>query len=179
MKSQPYPKLIHYLFTRKFVIVIIGILSAIAFPSFITSSCACKPGSEAKVYLGSINRAQQAYFLESGKFSPTINQLEIGIQEDTERYKYSTKITKNSAFNYGIAKLKYLDKNNFFDEKPLYSFVAAVFIVQDPKINEKKTITIICQNDVPGTIKPNNPTLKNGIPTCVEGTTDININTKR
>ncbi|MBR8841236.1 MAG: prepilin-type N-terminal cleavage/methylation domain-containing protein, partial [Stigonema ocellatum SAG 48.90 = DSM 106950] len=59
------------------VIIIIGILSAIALPSFLNQANKGKQ-SEAKQYTGSMNRAQQAYFLEQGGFSTGINQLGLG-----------------------------------------------------------------------------------------------------
>ena len=49
------------------VIIIIGILSAIALPSFLNQANKAKQ-SEAKTYVGSMNRAQQAYYLENDSF---------------------------------------------------------------------------------------------------------------
>lgn len=44
--------------------------------------------NEAKQYVGSMNRAQQAYYLENNRFAAQLNQLGLGIQSDTEHYKY-------------------------------------------------------------------------------------------
>ncbi|MGB7084463.1 MAG: type IV pilin-like G/H family protein, partial [Phormidesmis sp.] len=60
------------------VIIIIGILSAIALPSFLNQANKAKQ-SEAKTYVGSMNRAQQAYYLERGAFTGTITDLGLGI----------------------------------------------------------------------------------------------------
>jgi type II secretion system protein G len=49
------------------VIIIIGILAAIALPSFLNQANKAKQ-SEAKTYVGSMNRGQQAYFLENDTF---------------------------------------------------------------------------------------------------------------
>jgi uncharacterized protein YjbI with pentapeptide repeats len=43
---------------------------------------------EAKVYTGSMMRAQQAYFLENGKFAVKLSDLGIGIESDTKDYAY-------------------------------------------------------------------------------------------
>jgi type IV pilus assembly protein PilA len=51
------------------VIIIIGILAAIALPSFLNQANKAKQ-SEAKTYLGSINRAQQGFYLEEGNNAP-------------------------------------------------------------------------------------------------------------
>jgi type IV pilus assembly protein PilA len=69
------------------VIIIIGILSAIALPSFLNQANKAKQ-SEAKTYVGSANRAQQAYFLEKNAFAPDLTTLELGIS-NTPNYSYT------------------------------------------------------------------------------------------
>ncbi|NET60228.1 MAG: prepilin-type N-terminal cleavage/methylation domain-containing protein [Symploca sp. SIO2E6] len=72
------------------VIIIIGILSAIALPSFLNQANKAR-ASEAKSYIGTMNRAQQAYILENPVFvtEPTdFSNLGLGIQTQTENYTY-------------------------------------------------------------------------------------------
>ena len=72
------------------VIIIIGILSAIALPSFLNQANKAKQ-SEAKTYVGSANRAQQAYYLENGEFVTDVanfGQLGLGIETSTANYLY-------------------------------------------------------------------------------------------
>ena len=69
------------------VMVIIGILAAIALPSFLNQSAKARQ-SEAKTYIGSINRAQQAYRIENPTFAGSLNFLEIGIPTATVDYTY-------------------------------------------------------------------------------------------
>jgi prepilin-type N-terminal cleavage/methylation domain-containing protein len=72
------------------VIIIIGILSAIALPSFLNQANKAKQ-SEAKQYLASINKGQQAYYAENGSFIATvdnINDLGLGIKTGTNNYTY-------------------------------------------------------------------------------------------
>ncbi|MCC5651320.1 type IV pilin-like G/H family protein [Nostoc sp. XA013] len=84
------------------VIIIIGILSAIALPSFLNQAAKAKQ-SEAKTYVGSVNRAQQAYRIENSSFATNISALEIGIPSTTPHYTYTiasadaTKTTFNAA----------------------------------------------------------------------------------
>ena len=73
------------------VIIIIGILSAIALPSFLNQANKAKE-SEAKTYVGSMNRGQQAYFTEKGVFTDDIPDLGIGIEEGTDNYEYDTEV---------------------------------------------------------------------------------------
>ena len=68
------------------VIIIIGILSAIALPSFLNQASKAKE-SEAKTNAGAVNRAQQAYRLENPQFASSIGDLKIGIQ-DSANYSY-------------------------------------------------------------------------------------------
>ena len=74
------------------VIIIIGILSAIALPSFLNQANKARQ-SEAKTYVGSMNRAQQAYYMENGAFTGTIAELGLGIQPTTENYSYTVTVT--------------------------------------------------------------------------------------
>jgi type IV pilus assembly protein PilA len=69
------------------VIIIIGILSAIALPSFLNQANKARQ-AEASTYVGSINRGQQAYFLERSVFG-NLSNLELGIR-DTKNYTYSS-----------------------------------------------------------------------------------------
>ncbi|MDB9375252.1 type IV pilin-like G/H family protein [Nodularia sphaerocarpa] len=73
------------------VIIIIGILSAIALPSFLNQANKAR-ASEAKTYAGSVNRAQQAYYLEAGDFvtdNDNFGQLQLGINTQTANYVYT------------------------------------------------------------------------------------------
>lgn len=64
--------------------------------------------SEAKMYVGFMNRAQQALFIDKSAFGTSVNALGIGIKKETTNYKYSVITTKQTAFNYGVSKQKYL-----------------------------------------------------------------------
>ncbi|KJH71516.1 type IV pilin-like G/H family protein [Aliterella atlantica] len=69
------------------VIIIIGILSAIALPSFLSQVAKARQ-SEGKANVGSLNRAQQTYYFEKETFTNDINSLGIGIST-TNNYSYS------------------------------------------------------------------------------------------
>jgi prepilin-type N-terminal cleavage/methylation domain-containing protein len=98
MKSEFKAKFLQHLLKRKedegftliellVVIIIIGILSAIALPSFLNQANKARE-SEAKQYVGSINRAQQAFFLEKSQFTTEFGRLGLGIQTQTANYAY-------------------------------------------------------------------------------------------
>jgi type IV pilus assembly protein PilA len=69
------------------VIIIIGILSAIALPTFLGQANKARE-SGAKTNLGAINRAQQNYRIENGAFSSSLSDLDIGVS-DTDDYEFS------------------------------------------------------------------------------------------
>ncbi|HEY9301887.1 MAG TPA: type IV pilin-like G/H family protein [Phormidium sp.] len=148
------------------VIVVIG---ASALPSFLGASNRGKDKTlEAKQYVSSMSRGQQAYFAEKNAFSSSVKALEIGIKTETINFKYSIRATKKAAFNYGVAK-----KND------LKSYVGGVFLVAAKNFEpnaakeERTTTSILCETDSPGTIQPAEPTYENGKIACGKGTTQV------
>ena len=145
----------------------IGAIGAIALPSFLNSTH--QPMiSEAKQYVGSMNRAQQALFIEKNAFATSVDALGIGIKTETTNFKYSVRATKKAGFNYGVSKAKNLK-----------SYVGGVFLVPAKNFapnaakDEITTTSILCQADSPGTIKPAEPTYENGKIACGQGTTKV------
>ena len=71
------------------VIIIIGILSAIALPSFINQAAKAKQ-TEAKTTISAFNRAQQTQRIENGSFSSSLTTLSIGLNAtSTANYDYA------------------------------------------------------------------------------------------
>jgi len=69
------------------VIIIIGILSAIALPSFLNQAKKARQ-SEAKTYVGSMNRGQQAFYTENDAFTTSVDAMGVGIGTQTSNYLY-------------------------------------------------------------------------------------------
>jgi len=70
------------------VIIIIGILSAIALPSFLSQANKAKQ-TEAKQYLSSVNKGLQAYYAENSVFTANVSDLGLGLKTQTTNYKYA------------------------------------------------------------------------------------------
>ena len=83
------------------VVIIIGVLAAIALPNLL-GQVAKGRQAEARNNLGTINRAQQAYRLETGSFgtfstTAASNQLPVSIQPTYYTYPDSTGVSATSA----------------------------------------------------------------------------------
>ncbi|MEG5064869.1 type IV pilin-like G/H family protein [Microcoleus sp. B3-A4] len=145
------------------IVVVIG---ALALPSFLRQGGCVPPQSENKQYVGSMNRAQQAVFIETSAFATYFDALGLGIKTETTNFKYSLRATKKAAFHYGVSK-----------KKELKTYVGGVFLVPAKKFEpnaakeEITTTSILCEADSPGTIKPAEPTYENGKIACGKGTT--------
>ncbi|MFM6422565.1 MAG: type IV pilin-like G/H family protein [Planktothrix sp.] len=98
MKTEFKAKFLQYVANRKkeegftliellVVIIIIGILAAIALPSFLNQANKAKQ-SEGKQYISSINKGQQAFYAENSAFGSNVQALGIGLKSQTSNYKY-------------------------------------------------------------------------------------------
>lgn len=70
------------------VIIIIGILAAIALPSFLNQAAKARQ-AEGKNNVGAVNRAQQAYRLENPTFAADFATLAIGIPTQGNNYTFT------------------------------------------------------------------------------------------
>ncbi len=117
------------------VIIIIGILSAIALPSFLNQAAKAR-GAEAKSNVGAMNRAQQAYFLEQQTFTTTVDQLGLSFPVGTENFTYTA---SGGALGQSVV-------NSGQSGKPdIKSYGGGVFYTTG------STSTILCEANNPGT----------------------------
>ncbi len=129
------------------VIIIIGILSFIALPSFLAQAAKAR-ASEARTIIGSLNRAQQAYYLENQQFaqdngiSTAIEKLSIGIKDNTTNYTYFVVTTAPTV----KVTNKATAKNN-----DLKGYAGGVFS------SAGLTNSILCEADVSGITPVNEP----------------------
>jgi len=140
------------------VIIIIGILSAIALPSFLSQANKAKQ-SEGKQYVSSINKAQQAYFAENTKFSDSVTTLGIGLKTQTSNYTYSIGLAGGGATGAASPATG----------SPLKSYAGAVGLVSAGEA--KTTSSILCEGAAgaaPAALTPDG----SAAPTCT-GMTEV------
>jgi type IV pilus assembly protein PilA len=134
------------------VIIIIGILSAIALPSFLSQANKAKQ-SEAKQYVSSISKGQQAYFAENTKFADQITTLGIGLKTQTSNYTYTIGVPGGGATAAATPA----------NASPLKSYAGAVGLVSAGEA--KTTSSILCEGGAgaaPEALAPNG----SDAPTC-------------
>ena len=173
MKTELKAKFIQHLLGKKqegegftliellVVIIIIGILSAIALPSFLNQANKAKQ-SEAKTYVGSLNKGQQAIFTEKGAFGGKIEDLGVGIKTQTVNYKYSSKATAGT----GIAAMAYSGSSLTGVSTVIRNYGGMVSLIPQGSSSDTTSVAILCE------------TVKVGVPsvvptdgqTCVAGT---------
>ena len=149
MKSDFRTKLLQHMMGKKnsekgftliellVVIIIIGILAAIALPSFLNQANKARQ-SEAKSYVGSMNRAQQAYYLEKNSFTSDVSILGLGIKTDTDNYAYTLDNgTAKIVHGFGTPK-----------KEALKGYTGTTWVGVTASGGEATTLGILCESTV-------------------------------
>ncbi|MBD2068627.1 type IV pilin-like G/H family protein [Leptolyngbya sp. FACHB-671] len=100
-------------------------------------------------YIGAMNRAQQAYYLEHEEFATTLRQLRVGISEETGFYRYA--IVTPSDPSRGVIMTAQAKSEE------LRSFASAVWLVgirAGDSVVERTTMATICETEQPSTTSP-------------------------
>ena len=124
------------------VVIIIGVLAAIALPSLLGQVNKAKQ-SEARNYVGTVNRSQQAYFLEYQKFATNLSELQVGIKSQSENYG------KYQIFGGGTADAQFKGEATKKALKSYYGLVGTT--VGDSATSEALTLAIACESPDPTT----------------------------
>lgn len=134
------------------VIIIIGILAAIALPSFLNQANKAKQ-SEAKTYVGSMNRAQQAFYLENDYFTAFdtaegagkgMAELGLGVATETANYKYTI---KGGATKKGDASADKVTNQAqpIGDKSSLKAYIGGVNIGTVTGTGEATSLAVLCE----------------------------------
>ncbi len=175
MKSEFKAKLLQHVLGKKnsekgftliellVVIIIIGILAAIALPSFLNQSNKAKQ-SEAKTYVGTLNKGQQAYFTEKNRFGSNIDILGIGVKSDTANYTYDT---VNASYSPSTASANNATSHAVPKGVALRAYNGMVQLNQVLNTSDITSLAILCEANAPGPTGTVVPTAVSvGGPTC-------------
>lgn len=162
MKTELKAKFIQHILNKKkneegftliellVVIIIIGILSAIALPSFLNQANKAKQ-VEAKTTVGAMNRAQQAYYLENNQFADkdSFGKLGLGVKTETENYKYY--IQDGGADDKGVGLTIVTNQAQRKNPTaPLKAYVGGVGVSTVASTSESTTIALLCEGIIAG-----------------------------
>lgn len=153
------------------LLMCIGVMIAMIALPLVSSIANKSKQSEAKYYLSSMHKGQQAYLAEKGAFTNSIDALRVGIKTETAFYKYSIFATQTSVFHYAVA-----------NQPGPKNYLSSVFLVPAyPDIDNPNltTTSILCEAEDRRLIKltladkPAEPTYKNGKVICGTGTIEV------
>jgi serine/threonine protein kinase len=152
------------------VLQYVFLFCAIALPSMLGMVRKAKQ-AEATQNVGTMNRAQQAYFLENDEFADSIQELGIGIRTQTQNYQYSIRATPLAVFNYATPR-----------EKKIKGYVGAVFLTSaDEATDEILTVGLMCETKSPGWLpnwfnipRPAAPIVRGNVIECAPNTQPSN-----
>ncbi|MCH2047753.1 MAG: type IV pilin-like G/H family protein [Trichodesmium sp. ALOHA_ZT_67] len=117
-----------------------GIVSAIVLPSFLNQANKAKQ-NEAKEYIASMNRGQQAYYTKKAEFSDNISALGLEFNSETENYSYDISKVDDGDYVISTATAK---------NKQLKSYSGIVYV------DDNTTTLMICETDKPSLTAPEN-----------------------
>jgi type IV pilus assembly protein PilA len=176
MKSELKAKFLQHLVSKKrdggftliellVVIIIIGILAAIALPSFLNQANKAKQ-SEAKQYVGALVRAQQAYYLESSAFAPNNDELGRVVKPTTTNYEYTMLSTTGTDASSTISGTTKKDALKNYIGKAQLSKIGGTASTS----NDLTTATGLCESNGPkGTVTISIATTSDQTVTCTGG----------
>ncbi len=145
--------------------ILLGAGQFLVVPAFFSQPCKLKQ-SEVRTYVGSLNKGQQAYFIERKRFGSNIEALGVGITTDTKNFTYATKsspydgenMTNNYALSFSInAPREDRNLTNFWksEARPARNYIGRVNLAYVLETSEVTSLAILCEHknvDTPVTI---------------------------
>ena len=126
--------------------VIIGALSAIALPSFLSQANQAKQ-SEAKAYIAAMNEAQQNYYSTNREFSYDLRQLGLSRKFVTNNYSYGIETNTTIETNIAGNAITHFAAPQSTAWK---AYIGGVVAVEPTATSTATTLTILCESNKPG-----------------------------
>ncbi len=137
--------------------------------------CTCKRRQlEGAIYVGSINKGQQAYYTETSRFSTEIEALEIGIKPETNHYRYQivipmmpahslNELRKNVPLPQIAIAMGYPKRDNF------HFYLGIVTLAQQKGDDVFVSNNIVCKTKNSKALSFEMPNLTENWPKCPKG----------
>jgi prepilin-type N-terminal cleavage/methylation domain-containing protein len=125
------------------VIIIIGILAAIALPAFLNQANKAKQ-SEAKQYVGTLMRSQQAFYLEKSAFATDIDAMGRPVVSQTDNYKYEPLVITDIG-----GPTETVNINGESRKPALKAYVGGVTLLKVAVTSEATTAALLCEAKEP------------------------------
>jgi type IV pilus assembly protein PilA len=136
-------------------VVIIGVLAAIALPSYLNQAAKAR-GAEAKSTIATLNRAQISYRLEKGTFSSALDDLDVKVTGKFYSYGISLGVTSTYSSATSITKDRGLQAlSGGVLVTPSGNFIQAV-CHSDTTVSVGTTATSPTSAELQGNICPSN-----------------------
>lgn len=118
---------------------------------------------EAKSFINSVNKSQQIFYLQHGKFASSFEELAIPLQSQPESYEYQI-VSANQQQALVTAQAKKPD---------LRSYTGAVFVTGESTIDQ------ICQTNQPSKTPPSQPEVVENTIQCPAGSSPLSQNSNQ
>ncbi|MGC9502930.1 type IV pilin-like G/H family protein [Baaleninema sp.] len=113
--------------------------------------------SEGQTYVGALARAQQAYYLENERFAESLEELQLGLQSETENYQYEiSSVEGDTAYMTATAK-----------QDDLKSFGSFVYV------EDSGTKMVLCGTDDSSKTAPDKPEITDSGMACPAGSSQM------
>jgi type IV pilus assembly protein PilA len=147
------------------VIIIIGILAAIALPTFLNQTAKGKQ-SEAKQNVSSVNKTQTSYRAEKSAFAGNFDLLALGTLNSSNTV--ATTVNYSYTLGQGTDSTTIVAQSR---DSALKGYSGAVTRYNNSQSQAVMT-SVVCENNTPGTTAPVVPTTPAAAaPTCVTAST--------
>ncbi|MEG4319407.1 MULTISPECIES: type IV pilin-like G/H family protein [unclassified Microcoleus] len=102
--------------------------------------------SEAKQYVASLNKGQQAFYIENARFTSSLQELGLGIKSETENYSYSIVLSNDKRLVQAIGLSK---------KDGLKNYTGIVYLVKST--DSESTSSLFCESNQPSKELPGTP----------------------
>jgi prepilin-type N-terminal cleavage/methylation domain-containing protein len=153
------------------VLIISSVLAAIALPTFMSQANKAKQ-VEARTSIATLNRAQQAYYLEHQAFTDQMSELGVGVNMRNEQYEYKILLPNVPSADSRSPESPSVVQRATSRSPNLRSYVGMAGLISPA--GEPVIDTVLCETEQAGTTAPPAPQPEPAAIQCGSGTRPLN-----